>query len=220
MTVVMTCPQCGAPTTFGAMSCGYCRAPLTWDQIPQLQPGPARFHHSFSQGALGPVSTPTFRVDERGATFQLPQRGMNSGAASMLARHGAVRLSGKTHDEGGAFGVLARISTIVGARMAYALTLRPGTRSVQLTRMIWADGKTVVRPLRPWICHPAIHPAGEDNLLELRFADSVLQTVVNDTPLGAIEDASFRFGAVGWRTLTYTGPSAVWLGDFTVCSLE
>lgn len=198
----LQCERCGAPVTFGSPFCGYCRAPLVWEDRPLLLRGAA-------------LET------AKGKDFNLKDRAMVTGLFQQPRRNGAVLAEGKTRGRNAGFGVMARVSTAGSYRMAYALSLRPAHRSFQLSQVIWGDGKTEQRVLYAWECHPAAKGEGESNTLELRFADSLLQVVINGTRAASLVDAAFGFGQPGWRALCYGADACeVSLTQLTVHSLQ
>ena len=67
-----------------------------------------------------------------------------------------------------------------------------------MRRESWWKTKTYVDVINEWEFHPAIRGVGVVNDVELRFADSVFQIVLNDVRVATIVDASFLFGGMAW----------------------
>ncbi len=180
------------------------------DHRPVLAPDALREVHDFAQAdPPNPVTRPDFVRGPVGCSFSVGERVTCSGSLPTAWRNGALRLTGSVDGDSGFFSLLARLGQVGGARFAYALTVRPGLRSLSLARLGWGDGKSYVSNLRPWSFHPEIPGPGVSLDLELRFADSVMQVVVDDHALFTVEDAGFGFGRVGWRVGTYEGPDVV-----------
>ena len=85
--------------------------------------------------------------------------------------------------------------------------MRSVTRSFHRER----STNTYVDVINEWEFCSAIRGVGATNDVELRFADSVFQIVLNDVRVTTIVDAAFGFGGLAWVVGSHGGPAQVLL---------
>ena len=209
----LRCPNCGGPTTYRARTCGFCGGALTWIGDLLLSRGAEVETYELAKVALpDPVSKVHPKKVQGGVQLNLERSQLHSGLLKAPRRNGTVIIDGVCLDDAGAFGVLLRVSAVADSRVGYAITLRPGRRSVQVVRLAWNTSCTSTqRVLSAWQAHPQVHPVGVANRLEVRAADSMIQVLVNDQPISEVIDASFGWGRAGWRALAVDGSARVQL---------
>jgi hypothetical protein len=199
VTTVLTCPKCGAPTTWNAPFCAYCRAPLTWGSSPvDLDRGDPLFALDFASDALpegGKVSTQ--RTD--GALVEIRDpRFEQYGPFAPRVRDVCIAMRGTALDDSGSFGVSARVQEEGGARTSYQLKVYPSLRAWMLRREATYTGKVYSEAIADWEHTPAVAGVGQENEIELRCADSLFQVLINGRRVVSTVDASFGFGGLAW----------------------
>ncbi|MBS2026592.1 MAG: zinc ribbon domain-containing protein [Deltaproteobacteria bacterium] len=207
---VLKCPLCGAPLTFRAPFCAYCRNPVTWDRDVVIQRGTPFFELDFRQDKL-----PGWSASKPGKdgtkVFIEKADWQNYGTFEPKVRDACMVIRGVATDPHGHFGVRARISGEGDGHADYKLRVYPQTRSWKLEREI-AWGKDIeIDVMVPWEHAPVIADVGQPNEVELRLADAVLQVSVNGQRLTTIFDAGFGFGALGWVVGSLDAPATVML---------
>lgn len=205
----LECSRCGAPVTYLAEFCTYCRSALTFGAVPELGAGEVGEQYDFRSAA-----PPGFdRV--RSGKF-LPGVGLEialEGSLSIglpLGRAGrdvtAVVRSMALDDHGGV-GLRVRTHTVGGSTIGYRLRCRPRYRQFRLERFATNPKWVTSEPLCDWQVADAVAPPGQWNTLELRCADSIFHAYINDVRVGTALDARFGFGECGYEVSSYDKPA-------------
>jgi hypothetical protein len=194
---VLKCPNCGAPLTFRAPFCAYCRGLVTWDRDLAIARGAPFFELDFSRDPLpgwskAPRSRAGVRVEIDKPDWE------HYGAFTPKVRDACVVIRGVAADRHGYFGVRARVSGEGDAHAGYKLRVYPQCRSWKLVREASWGTRTEIDVIVPWEHSPIVADVGQPNEVELRLADSVLQVSLNGQQVSTIYDAGFGFGGLGW----------------------
>ena len=195
---VVACPGCGGPVTYGGAFCGYCRAPLVWDELPNVNQGAPITQYSFANHPPLPKMESVSRADgllvNTGKSFIWPWF-----MPQMKRKDACVTLHAVAFDENTYVGIYARRAMDGSVARAYRLDVAPGLRTFRFVREVWNTKATRMRVVHPWERDAAIAPPSAPNKIELRFADSVFKVLVNDKRLATIIDPGFGFGELGWH---------------------
>lgn len=193
----LTCQNCGGPLSFGAPFCAYCRVPLQWGRHVSIERGELFFSRDFSRDPLPNCTVGKRRAD--GTVVALEKDNWERwGTFEPKVRDACVALRGVALDANGGLGVYARVHTQGDTKAAYQLKIYPAFRSWRLRREAWSKKTTHTQAIVDWEFSPYIGGVGVSNEVELRFADSVFQVVLNGHSVATMVDASFGFGMLGW----------------------
>jgi hypothetical protein len=209
---VLSCAACGAPVSFRAPSCAYCRASLSWDALPELRRGEPVAVLAFAGGAPPPQGLlPNTRVAPgEGLVVDNVTNGSTRLAIGREQADGVAMVRGRCLDAHGGLGVLVRVHQAAPASIGYALRIRPALRAFTVRRFLTTAREVFHDVLRPWETVTAIGGVGATNEIELRYGDSVLHVLVNGAHLDTLVDACFGYGATCWEASAYeAGPSRV-----------
>jgi hypothetical protein len=200
----LRCDHCGAPVEFESSFCAYCRARLRWGGTLDVEPGEALVSLDLTREPLPGGAALKKHVTTRsdGALVTL-DHGTLSGSLPLKLRDACVAASAVVSNVETGFGVTARLHQAGSASSCYSLMVNPSVRAYRVQRLLWSKNRTYVDTLRNWEVTPHLHGLGTLNRVELRYADSVLQVVLNGARAASLVDARFGFGAVGWRVVAY-----------------
>jgi hypothetical protein len=209
---VMACERCGGPLTYGAAFCAYCRTPLQWSRHLVIERGEPYFTSDFSRDPLpGGWKTITQRPDGTLVDIEKDNWELWGQFGSKQLKDGCVAVRGVAMDPDGSLGVYARLHQEGEAKTVYQVKVYPAFRVWRMRRESWWKTKTYVDVINDWEFHPAIRGVGQVNDVELRFADSVFQIVLNDVRVSTIVDASFGFGGIAWVAASHSARSRILL---------
>ena len=208
---VLTCEHCGGPLAYAAPTCAYCHAPQQWERHVSIERGSA-----FVEAALAhePMTDPPRQASRRADGLLLDIEKADWHVWHRFGpriRNGCVAVRGRALDGNGSFGAYARMHAEGEARAAYALMVYPVHRAWRLRRELWWPSAAFADVILDWEHTTALAGVGQDNEVELRFADSVFQVVFNGHRVATLIDASFGFGMLGWVAGSMLGPARVLL---------
>ena len=204
---VLACPKCGAPTSFGASFCVYCRTPLNWGAMPMLARGRLIAQMDGTRDVFSKRELIGLEKTPNGAVATVEARKAANGVVGPRRRHGCVVVHAASLDAHAAVGVAGRQqeSTASGG---YSLSVAPHFRTVNLAKVAASREHVYFTQLHAWEFQPNVRRTGELNEIELRMADSIIQVFVNGHHIAACIDATYGFGAFGWRIQSLTGMPA------------
>ena len=207
----LDCPACGAPITYRAPFCSYCRLPLDWQ-------GGLSLARGASVGSLD-LRSPQAELPEaarfgkevvvrvpEGILVHAKTNSSYTGGLVYLC-NGAVRVTGVQIEPSGFFGPVARMHQSGKLRCAYTLSVRPALRCFQLSIVYEGVGDGSAKVLVSWAYHPAIRPLGQPNEVELRAGDTLLEGYVNGALVTSAYDTVLGYGTFGWRCATLDAPA-------------
>jgi hypothetical protein len=194
---VLTCRACGAPITFGAPFCSYCRAPAVWGDTVDLERGDDVVAFDMVRGSP-PANVPGTHT-RAGLLVESKADTFSHHVVSRPMRDACVTIRGTTLDASGTLGIFARLNTQGSIKTAYDLRVYPALRSFTFRRIVWGTKKTHASAMRESEHSRFILPPNTMNEIELRYADSVFQIVINGKRVATVIDPSFGYGAVAWR---------------------
>lgn len=212
----LACTSCGAPVSFQTPFCSYCRAALTWHEVPSLHRGDAQRLLDLSRDALPGAEGITAVRRSDGLLVDVPSNRAHMEHFGSPARDVSVSLSGVCLDASGALGVIARVNPLAGAKVGYMLQIRPGFRTYWVARFLSTQDELHVEALRNWEAVREVAGVGAVNQIELRVADSVLAVAINGVDVATIVDARFGIGCVGWRASSFDKATKVLLRTLEV----
>jgi hypothetical protein len=206
---VLDCPSCGGPVGFNAPFCFHCRRPLVTSGVPTLERGESLYRANFAHDPMPaeeelstkPETTPNGAIVDIAAA-----RTKAACCNDIRLRDGGVVLGAVALDPGACVGVLARAYHFTHAYCAYAITLRPWSRSYTVSTLVTGGGFADAASNVDWTFHDAIAPTGQPNTLEVLCRDSILQVRVNERFVTSVTDSALGFGAFGWRVVSFDQP--------------
>ena len=211
MSKVLSCERCGGPIQYGSTFCAYCRTPLQWGRHVAIERGEPFFTMNLAQDKLpGGGKTVTQRHDGTLVPVEKADWELWGEFAPKL-RDGCMALRGVALDPNADFGVYVRLHSEGEAKTVYQLKIYPAFRTWRMRRESWWKTKTFADIMNDWEFCSAIRGVGQVNDVELRFADSVFQIVLNDFRVTTIVDASFGFGGLAWVVGSHGGPAQILL---------
>ena len=193
----LKCAHCGAPLTFRAPFCAYCRTIINWDRDLLIARGAPFFELDFSHDKL-PGWSDAPRSSE-GSKLAVDKKDWEYfGSFTPKVRDACIVVRGVALDGHGYLGVKARISGEGDAHSGYKLRVYPHLRSWKLVREVGWKTNNEIQDMVPWEYSTAVAGVNEPNEVELRLADSVLQVAINGQHITTVYDAGFLFGGLGW----------------------
>jgi hypothetical protein len=126
-----------------------------------------------------------------------------SGTLPGVLRDACVSVSAVCHEPRCGFGVTGRVQKTGMASTSYSLMVHPDVRAYRVQRLLVTKEKSFVETLHDWEVVPAVGGIGALNRVELRYADSAFQVVINGVKVASLVDARFGFGDTGWRATSY-----------------
>jgi hypothetical protein len=218
--LALRCPSCGAPVTFRARFCAYCRAALDFRSTPSLAGAgrPARIF-DLKDGISLPGTKPytNWYTPKPGVGFELkvdPGR-RAYGQTDPKLRDSIARITGVCHDPYGTFAIGARAHQIGALSAGYFFVLSPSRREVFARRDIASKDDAFTTVIVRQAAHE-IAGVGATNTLEVRCADSLFEVYVNGAKVTAFEDAHFCFGEHAWAVDAETAQTRVTIEKFEV----
>ena len=193
----LTCAHCGAPLTFRAPFCAYCRTLINWDRDLLITRGAPFFELDFSHDKLpGWENAPR---SHDGAKLAIEKNDWEYyGSFTPKVRNACIVVRGVALDRHGYIGVKARVSGEGDAHSGYKLRAYPHLRSWRLVREVGYKQNNEIQDMVAWEHSLAVAPVNELNEVELRLADSVLQVSINGQHITTVYDAGFLFGGLSW----------------------
>lgn len=216
---VLHCANCGAPTTFLASSCAYCRSPLSWHDVPALRLGRLLRHFDMSRGELLPSMTAMPDLEHRpgeGVIIGLPERRHVSLTCGLQRADVALRLEASALDPGVTFGLELRITKPGRARTSYVVGVLPWARAFRVDRLLSTADEAFIEAISRPQTVPQIRGPGELVALEVCCADSILSVRVGDTHLGSFVDARYGYGGHGLIMSCHDRPGRLLVKSFSV----
>jgi hypothetical protein len=122
-------------------------------------------------------------------------------------RNGCVAVRGRALDSHGIFGLYARMHAEGDARAAYELMVYPAHRAWRMRRTLWLQSEAHTDVILDWEHTSLLAGVGNESEVELRFADSVFQVVLNGRRVATLIDASYGFGMLGWVAGSMRAPA-------------
>jgi hypothetical protein len=201
----VSCDHCGAPVTFQAPFCSYCRAVLTWGSSLDIEPGKVFTALDLTRDALPGTEgwTKVLSAVQDGKIITIDGEGSHSGTFPFVLRDACISASAVCLEPNVAFGVTGRLHKAGAATSTYVAQIHAAVRAYRVQRILWTMKENYIDVIRDWEFVPAIGGIGTLNHLEMRFADSVFQVLINGTNVASFVDAKFGFGHVGWRAVTF-----------------
>ncbi len=137
----LTCDACGRSVAWGSAACSFCGAQRDVTRLPSLEVGDPIRRWTVSEDGLPGLrdDAPNVGRGSDGALLVLPAGTRRTGRLDEGPRDGAIALRGRTLDAHGQLGVLARTGQTGRVCTAYALSVRPATRSFRVVRGMWDD---------------------------------------------------------------------------------
>jgi hypothetical protein len=121
----------------------------------------------------------------------------------MKRKDACVTLRAVAFDENTYVGIYARRAMDGSVARGYRLDVASGLRTFRFVREVWNTKAARMRVVQPWERNAAIAPPHAPNKIELRFADSVFEVLVNDVRVATIIDPGFGFGEIGWHVSSH-----------------
>ncbi|HEY8072820.1 MAG TPA: hypothetical protein VIF62_01890 [Labilithrix sp.] len=216
---VLECVRCGAAVAFRAPACLYCRAAQTWSDAPPILHRTARiFGHRYPPDPpLGATVLKDVVATPEGARVSVgSKRSKLAVSTAVQRRNGCVAVTGVALDADMGFGALVRAYAEGSIFGAYSAVVVPAYRAVALSRLLEGGEVSELIELSGWESTTAVRPLGEPNTVEIRYADSVLQVLVNDVRIITFVDAGIGYGKIGWRAVSLGDPGSVLLRGIEV----
>lgn len=216
---VLACQVCGAPTSFLAASCGYCRSPLTWHDVPTLRRGRPIRAFDLRRGELMPGMREIAGMEVvlgRGVILPIDAMRQVFLVSGVQRADVAVRLEATALDAGVGFGIELRVTRLGEARTSYAVKLLPWLRAFRLMRLLSTDQQVFTETLRAPESLPQLGGPNESVDLEVRCADSILSIHASQIHLGSFVDARYGFGGSGISVSGYHAAGRVLLESFAL----
>lgn len=219
MSNALTCDNCGAPTAYLASRCAYCQAPLTWHEVPELRAGAVLRRFDLRRGEPMPGMDQMPGVELRpGAGAMIPiEAGRNAYLGARVPRRdAAVSLTAVALHESVTLGIDFRVTGIGRARTAYTVKISPRLRAFRIARILNTGKSLYLEELRVMETVEAIAGVGEPNVLDVRFADSVISVRVNGAHLGSFVDARYLYGDHGFSVGALHAPGQALIAELEV----
>ena len=224
MTVhALTCPKCGAPVTFRAPFCSYCRTSLAFGGVPELSADsdPVRIF-DLKEGILLPGLTASPIIEPKvgvGLTFTLAAASRLQRGVSPSMRDSITTITAVCHDPRGLFGVGARVHQLGTMSAAYRVYVRPAYRDFRVLRIAASDKAVFEHTVSDFQASREIQGVGAKNTLELRASDSVFHVLINGKTVKTFEDAHFCFGEHSWVVGAEAPDAKITLEHFEISAL-
>lgn len=219
MSRVLRCAHCGAPTSFLAASCAYCRAPLTWHDVPTLRRGPLIRGFDLRAGELMPgmdAVVGLVHVPGRGVVVPIEAAQQLFLVSGVQRADVAVRVEASALEPGVGLGIELRVTKLGHARTSYALKVLPWRRAFRVMRLLSTERQLFAETLRELETVPQLGGVRERIELEARCADSVLSFHAGEHHLGSIVDARYGFGGFGLSVSGYHAGGHVLVESFAL----
>jgi hypothetical protein len=201
----LSCERCGGPVAFQAPFCGYCRAPIHWSPLLDIEPAGDFAALDLREQALPGEQglAKVISAGPEGRLLTINGTAAYSGTLPKALRDACVSIRAVCFEPSCGFGVIGRVQKTGTASSSYSLMVHPAVRAYRVQRLLVTKHRTHVEALHDWEVVPAVGGLGVVNHVELRYADSAFQVVINGVKVASLVDARFGFGAVGWRATSY-----------------